>query len=91
MKIGIDLGTANVLVYVQGKGIVITQPTVVTVSNDNRIVAVVGPQPFGGARGSGTNDKAGSKLNLVRWISPRAIKETFSPPTDYRYPFMAEE
>jgi 1-pyrroline-5-carboxylate dehydrogenase len=52
---------------------------------------VVGQQPFGGARGSGTNDKAGSKLNLVRWISPRNIKETFSPPLDYRYPFMAEE
>jgi len=59
--------------------------------NDKPTGAVVGQQPFGGARGSGTNDKAGSKLNLVRWISPRAIKETFSPPTDYRYPFMAEE
>jgi 1-pyrroline-5-carboxylate dehydrogenase len=59
--------------------------------NDKPTGAVVGQQPFGGARGSGTNDKAGSKLNLVRWISPRAIKETFSPPTDYRYPFMSEE
>ncbi len=59
--------------------------------NDKPTGAVVGQQPFGGARGSGTNDKAGSKLNLVRWISPRAIKETFSPPTDYRYAFMAEE
>ncbi len=59
--------------------------------NDKPTGAVVGQQPFGGARGSGTNDKAGSKLNLVRWVSPRAIKETFSPPTDYRYPFMAEE
>jgi 1-pyrroline-5-carboxylate dehydrogenase len=59
--------------------------------NDKPTGAVVGQQPFGGARGSGTNDKAGSKLNLMRWISPRAIKETFSPPTDYRYPFMAEE
>ncbi|GAC1413785.1 MAG: L-glutamate gamma-semialdehyde dehydrogenase [Gemmatimonadaceae bacterium] len=59
--------------------------------NDKPTGAVVGQQPFGGARGSGTNDKAGSKLNLVRWISPRAVKETFSPPTDYRYPFMAEE
>ena len=59
--------------------------------NDKPTGAVVGQQPFGGARGSGTNDKAGSKLNLVRWISPRAIKETVSPPTDYRYPFMAEE
>jgi 1-pyrroline-5-carboxylate dehydrogenase len=59
--------------------------------NDKPTGAVVGQQPFGGARGSGTNDKAGSKLNLVRWISPRNIKETFSPPTDYRYPFMSEE
>jgi 1-pyrroline-5-carboxylate dehydrogenase len=59
--------------------------------NDKPTGAVVGQQPFGGARGSGTNDKAGSKLNLVRWISPRVVKETFSPPTDYRYPFMAEE
>ncbi len=59
--------------------------------NDKPTGAVVGQQPFGGARGSGTNDKAGSKLNLVRWISPRAVKETFSPPTDYRYPFMSEE
>ena len=59
--------------------------------NDKPTGAVVGQQPFGGARGSGTNDKAGSKLNLVRWISPRNIKETFSPPVDYRYPFMAEE
>jgi 1-pyrroline-5-carboxylate dehydrogenase len=59
--------------------------------NDKPTGAVVGQQPFGGARGSGTNDKAGSKLNLVRWISPRVVKETFSPPTDYRYPFMAAE
>jgi 1-pyrroline-5-carboxylate dehydrogenase len=59
--------------------------------NDKPTGAVVGQQPFGGARGSGTNDKAGSKLNLVRWISPRNIKETFSPPTDYRYPFMSAE
>ena len=59
--------------------------------NDKPTGAVVGQQPFGGARGSGTNDKAGSKLNLVRWISPRAIKETFSPPTEYRYPFMGSE
>ena len=58
--------------------------------NDKPTGAVVGQQPFGGARGSGTNDKAGSKLNLVRWASPRAIKETFSPPTDYRYPFMGD-
>ncbi len=58
--------------------------------NDKPTGAVVGQQPFGGARGSGTNDKAGSKLNLVRWVSARSIKETFSPPTDYRYPFMAD-
>ena len=59
--------------------------------NDKPTGAVVGQQPFGGARGSGTNDKAGSKLNLVRWVSARTIKETFSPPLDYKYPFMAEE
>jgi len=59
--------------------------------NDKPTGAVVGQQPFGGARASGTNDKAGSRLNLVRWISPRAIKETFLPPTDYRYPFLAED
>jgi 1-pyrroline-5-carboxylate dehydrogenase len=59
--------------------------------NDKPTGAVVGQQPFGGARGSGTNDKAGSKLNLVRWVSARTIKETFAPPRDYRYPFMAEK
>jgi len=59
--------------------------------NDKPTGAVVGQQPFGGSRGSGTNDKAGSKLNLVRWVSARSIKETFNPPRDYRYPFMAEE
>ena len=59
--------------------------------NDKPTGAVVGQQPFGGARGSGTNDKAGSKLNLVRWVSARSVKETFVPPTDYRYPFMAEK
>ncbi len=58
--------------------------------NDKPTGAVVGQQPFGGARASGTNDKAGSKLNLVRWVSARAVKETFNPPRDYRYPFMAE-
>ncbi|MDT0677831.1 L-glutamate gamma-semialdehyde dehydrogenase [Autumnicola musiva] len=58
--------------------------------NDKPTGAVVGQQPFGGARASGTNDKAGSKLNLMRWISPRLIKETFVPATDYRYPFMGE-
>jgi len=56
--------------------------------NDKPTGAVVGQQPFGGARGSGTNDKAGSLLNLLRWTSSRTIKETFCPPTDYRYPFM---
>jgi 1-pyrroline-5-carboxylate dehydrogenase len=59
--------------------------------NDKPTGAVVGQQPFGGARGSGTNDKAGSILNLYRWLSARTIKETFNPPTDYRYPFMQEE
>ena len=58
--------------------------------NDKPTGAVVGQQPFGGGRASGTNDKAGSVLNLLRWVSPRAIKETFAPPKDYRYPFMAE-
>ncbi len=59
--------------------------------NDKPTGAVVGQQPFGGARGSGTNDKAGSAMNLLRWVSARTIKETFVPPTDYRYPFMSEE
>ena len=59
--------------------------------NDKPTGAVVGQQPFGGARGSGTNDKAGSKLNLMRWVSARTIKETFAPPVDYKYAFMAEE
>ena len=59
--------------------------------NDKPTGAVVGQQPFGGARASGTNDKAGSILNLVRWVSPRSIKENFVPPKDYRYPFMREE
>ena len=59
--------------------------------NDKPTGAVVGQQPFGGARGSGTNDKAGSKLNLVRWVSARAVKETFSPPREFRYPFMEAE
>jgi len=56
--------------------------------NDKPTGAVVGQQPFGGARASGTNDKAGSMLNLLRWVSARSIKETFVPPTDYTYPFM---
>ena len=59
--------------------------------NDKPTGAVVGQQPFGGARASGTNDKAGSILNLYRWLSPRTIKETFNPPTDYRYPFLEKE
>lgn len=59
--------------------------------NDKPTGAVVGQQPFGGARASGTNDKAGSVWNILRWVSPRSIKENFNPPTDYRYPFMAEE
>ena len=56
--------------------------------NDKPTGAVVGHQPFGGARASGTNDKAGSIFNLIRWISPRSIKELFAPPTDYHYPHM---
>ena len=56
--------------------------------NDKCTGAVVGQQPFGGARGSGTNDKAGAKVNLLRWVSPRTIKETFVPATDYKYPFL---
>jgi 1-pyrroline-5-carboxylate dehydrogenase len=59
--------------------------------NDKPTGAVVGQQPFGGARASGTNDKAGSLLNLYRWLSARTIKETYNPPTDYKYPFMREE
>jgi len=58
--------------------------------NDKPTGAVVGQQPFGGSRGSGTNDKAGSVLNLLRWVSPRTIKETFNPANDYRYPFLEE-
>jgi 1-pyrroline-5-carboxylate dehydrogenase len=56
--------------------------------NDKPTGAMVGQQPFGGARASGTNDKAGSHLNLVRWVSPRTIKETLIPATDFKYPFM---
>lgn len=59
--------------------------------NDKPTGAVVGQQPFGGARASGTNDKAGSMINLLRWVSPRTIKETFVAPTDYRYPFLDKE
>ena len=56
--------------------------------NDKPTGAVVGQQPFGGARASGTNDKAGSKMNLMRWVSVRTVKETFVPPTDYKYPYL---
>ena len=59
--------------------------------NDKPTGAVVGQQPFGGSRASGTNDKAGSIFNLLRWVTPRTIKENFSPPTTSSYPFMAEE
>jgi 1-pyrroline-5-carboxylate dehydrogenase len=59
--------------------------------NDKPTAAVVGQQPFGGGRASGTNDKAGSLLNMLRWVTPRTVKENFVPPLDYRYPFMAEK
>jgi 1-pyrroline-5-carboxylate dehydrogenase len=59
--------------------------------NDKPTGAMVGLQPFGGARASGTNDKAGSYINLLRWVSARTVKETHVPPTDYRYPYMEEE
>jgi 1-pyrroline-5-carboxylate dehydrogenase len=59
--------------------------------NDKPTGAMVGQQPFGGARGSGTNDKAGSYLNLIRWVSPRTIKETLIPATDFRYPYMGDQ
>jgi 1-pyrroline-5-carboxylate dehydrogenase len=59
--------------------------------NDKPTGAVVGQQPFGGGRASGTNDKAGSMLNLQRWVSQRTIKETHNPPKNYRYPFLEEE
>jgi 1-pyrroline-5-carboxylate dehydrogenase len=75
------LEAGNVLRYAAGNFYV----------NDKPTGAIVGQQPFGGARASGTNDKAGSKLNLVRWASTRAVKENFQPPRDYRYPFMSEQ
>jgi 1-pyrroline-5-carboxylate dehydrogenase len=59
--------------------------------NDKPTAAVVGQQPFGGSRASGTNDKAGSAMNLLRWMTVRSIKETFIPPRDWTYPFMGEE
>lgn len=83
-------------VFAQDRAAVITAQTILRHSagnfyiNDKPTGAVVGQQPFGGARGSGTNDKAGSVLNLFRWVSARTIKENFLPPTDYRYPFMLE-
>jgi 1-pyrroline-5-carboxylate dehydrogenase len=58
--------------------------------NDKPTGSVVGQQPFGGARGSGTNDKAGAKLNMLRWMSARSIKENFVPVNDYRYPFLGQ-
>jgi 1-pyrroline-5-carboxylate dehydrogenase len=59
--------------------------------NDKPTGAVVGQQPFGGSRASGTNDKSGTFINLLKWTSPRAIKVNFVPPTNYRYPFMTQE
>jgi len=59
--------------------------------NDKPTGAMIGQQPFGGGRASGTNDKAGTLLNLLRWVCPRTIKETFIPASDYRYPFMESE
>ena len=58
--------------------------------NDKPTGAVVGQQPFGGGRGSGTNDKAGSAINLLRWVSPRSIKENFLPDNSFKYPFLGE-
>jgi 1-pyrroline-5-carboxylate dehydrogenase len=84
-------------VFAQDRGALLEASTVLRHAagnfylNDKPTGAVVGQQPFGGARASGTNDKAGSILNLVRWVSPRTIKETFSPPHDHRYPFMEGE
>ena len=59
--------------------------------NDKPTGAVVNQQPFGGSRASGTNDKAGSDLNLLRWVTVRSIKENFNPPVDFKYPFMVED
>uniref|UniRef100_A0A7C4UFV4 L-glutamate gamma-semialdehyde dehydrogenase n=1 Tax=candidate division WOR-3 bacterium TaxID=2052148 RepID=A0A7C4UFV4_UNCW3 len=84
-------------IFANDRNAIITAEKILTHSagnfyiNDKPTGAVVAQQPFGGSRASGTNDKAGSKLNLYRWISPRAIKETFIPPQNYRYPFMNEE
>ncbi|HKV73756.1 MAG TPA: L-glutamate gamma-semialdehyde dehydrogenase [Gemmatimonadales bacterium] len=84
-------------IWAQDKGVLLTATRALRNAagnfyiNDKPTGAVVAQQPFGGARASGTNDKAGSILNLLRWISPRSIKETFAPPKDYRYPFMGAE
>jgi 1-pyrroline-5-carboxylate dehydrogenase len=82
-------------IFAKDRAAVVTATTILRNSagnfyiNDKPTGAVVGQQPFGGARASGTNDKAGSVLNLYRWVSPRTIKETFVAPRDYRYPFLA--
>jgi len=84
-------------IFAQDRGAVVTAMTALRHAagnfyvNDKPTGAIVGQQPFGGTRASGTNDKAGSWLNLERWVSPRAIKETFLPPRDFRYPYMAEK
>ena len=92
-----DRGTPYALtgaIFAQDRSAIVTMTEALTHAagnfyiNDKPTGAVVGQQPFGGARASGTNDKAGSPLNLLRWVSPRAIKETFVPPTDFRYPFL---
>ena len=92
-----DRGTPYALtgaVFAQDRAAIVTMAEALRFSagnfyiNDKPTGAVVGQQPFGGARASGTNDKAGSPLNLIRWLSPRAVKETFVPPTDFHYPFM---
>jgi 1-pyrroline-5-carboxylate dehydrogenase len=92
-----DTGTPYALtgaVFAQDRGAIVKMSEALTHAagnfyiNDKPTGAVVGQQPFGGGRASGTNDKAGSVLNLLRWVSARAIKETFAPPADFRYPFM---
>jgi 1-pyrroline-5-carboxylate dehydrogenase len=81
-------------IFAQDRGAIVKAQTVLRQAagnfyvNDKPTGAVVGQQPFGGSRASGTNDKAGSALNLLRWVSPRAIKENLNPPKDWRYPFL---
>jgi 1-pyrroline-5-carboxylate dehydrogenase len=81
-------------IFAQDRGAIVKAQTVLRQAagnfyvNDKPTGAVVGQQPFGGSRASGTNDKAGSALNLLRWVSPRAIKENLIPPKDWRYPFL---